>query len=136
MAAWQVFTRFEYSIIHSQACVLPLVALGSVLSPLVMGLYGSDFRSDWPTLIASLATAGAMALQQPLALIITASGRMWNGLLLNFIWGGVFFSATWVLLYYDWGSLGLATGQFLASLVQGLCALAYVSRAIPHLRRA
>jgi len=117
-------------------CVLPLVALGSLFSPVVMGLYGEDFRGDWPTLIASLATAGVMAIQQPLVVIITASGRVWSGLLLNLIWGVVFLAATWVLLLLDWGSLGLASGQLLASVAQGLCAFLYVGIAIPTLRRA
>ena len=103
--------------------VLPMVAVGSLLSPVIMGMYGDDFRHDWPTLIVCLATAGAMAIQQPFLVVLMASGRMWSSLLFNVVWGLVFVLTTWTLL--DWGSVGIASGQFVASVVQGLCAFAY-----------
>lgn len=114
--------------------VLPLVLVGSLISPFVMAMYGDDFRRDWPTLIVSLATAGALAVQQPITLIISASGRMWSGFLLNLGWGGVFLVTTWMLL--GWGALGLASAQLIASVAQGLCAFAYSGILIRHLRPA
>ena len=116
------------------ATILPLVLLGSLLSPLIMAMYGEDFRADWPTLIASLATAGALAVQQPVTLIIAASGRMWIGFLLNLGWGAVFLASTWLLL--NMGSLGLATAQLLASLAQGLGAFVFAGVLIRHIRHA
>jgi O-antigen/teichoic acid export membrane protein len=114
--------------------VLPLVLVGSLLSPFVMATYGSDFRRDWPTLIASLATAGVVAVQLPVGLMIAASGRMWIGFVLNLGWAVVFLLSMWLLL--DWGSLGLASAQLLAYVAQGLCAFAYVGVLLRRIRHA
>jgi O-antigen/teichoic acid export membrane protein len=113
------------SIKTNAVIALPLVAAGCLLSPYIMLAYGPTFRAEWPTLIATLLSAGALAVQIPVGWLIAASGRMWTGFLLNVGWSVVFIGSAWLLL--GWGALGLASAQLLAYGAQGICAFAYAS---------
>ncbi len=95
--------------------VLPLVLLGSIISPYIMSLYGEDFRSGWPTLVIVLLTSGLLAGQTPVGQIIAASGKMWIGFAMNLGWALTFIVATLLLL--DFGSLGLATARAIGYVV-------------------
>jgi O-antigen/teichoic acid export membrane protein len=110
------------SITGNAVIVLPLAAVGCLLSPLIMGAYGADFRREWPTMVAMLLTACAAAIQIPVGVTIAASNRMWTGFLLNLGWSTVLLSATWALV--RWGSFGVAMAQLLAFTAQGIGAYA------------
>jgi len=116
------------SIVGCAAIAVPVAAIGSLLSPYVMGAYGADFRTEWPTLVAMLLAAAVTAVQIPIGVIIAASNRMWIGFLLNLGWSAVLLTSTWWLL--KWGSLGVAVGQLLAYTAQGLCAFAIAAHVI------
>ncbi len=103
--------------------VLPLMALGCLLSPFIMMSYGKGFESAWPTLVAVLITAGLLALELPVGQLIAASGRMWLGFSSNIGWGLVFLGTTPLLL--KWGSLGLASARLLAYFTHAIFSLAY-----------
>jgi O-antigen/teichoic acid export membrane protein len=89
--------------------VTPLVVVAIIASPSIMNLYGEGFGEGWPTLVVVLLTAGLLAAQAPVGQIITASGRMWLGFLMNSGWALVFILGTIFLL--DHGSLGLAAAR-------------------------
>lgn len=89
--------------------VMPVVLIASIISPYIMGLYGTGFRDGWPTLIAVLLTTALISIQTPVGQIITASGKMWIGFAMNLGWALVFIGGTLFLL--DKGSLGLATAR-------------------------
>jgi O-antigen/teichoic acid export membrane protein len=92
--------------------VLPLIVVASVASPYIMGLYGPGFRSAWPTLIIVLLTTGLLTVQTPVAQILTASGRMWIGFVMNIGWALVFVTASMLLVHQ--GALGLATARLIS----------------------
>ena len=116
------------------AIAIPLVLIGGLLSPYIMGGYGTGFVGEWPTLVAMLATAGLFAIQLPVGNVIAASGRMWLGLCLNLTWSVVFISASWFLV--GWGSLGLAIARFLAYVAQAIWSFAYAITAVKELGAA
>ena len=89
--------------------MLPIVVVGSIVSPYIMGLYGKSFESEWLTLVMVLLTAGLLAIQAPVGQIIAASNRMWMGFLMNSGWGLVFILLTWQFI--DLGALGLASAR-------------------------
>jgi O-antigen/teichoic acid export membrane protein len=92
--------------------VAPVVLVGCLVSPWIMGLYGVDFTSGSSTLIAVLITAGLCAIQDPVGQIIPASGRMWLGFVMNAGWAIVFLGATAILV--SRGAFGLAGARLLA----------------------
>jgi O-antigen/teichoic acid export membrane protein len=116
------------SIKINAAITFPLVLVGCLLSPLIMAAYGKDFRSEWPTLVATLLTATLLALQIPVGYALAASGRMWVGFFMNVGWSMVFLVSTHLLLV--WGSLGLASARLLAYLFQAVCAFVFAWVAI------
>lgn len=103
----------------------PALALG-LASPWLMGLFGSDFRSEWPTLVVALATAALLAIQTPVGQVLTASGNLWLGFLMNLGWALVYVGATWLLL--GWGALGFATARLVAYAVHAIWTFAYALR--------
>jgi len=116
------------SIMGNALIVVPLAAIGSLLSPLIMGAYGPDFRGEWPTMVAMLLVACAASIQIPVGVTIAASSRMWTGFLLNLGWSAVLLSATWVLV--QWGAFGVALAQLLAYTAQGLGAYAVAGHVV------
>lgn len=105
--------------------VLPLVALGCILSPYIMMSYGKGFESTWPTLVAVLITTGLLSLELPVGQLIAASGRMWLGFSSNVGWGVVFLCTTSLLLKWGWGAFGLASARLLAYSAHTLFSVAY-----------
>jgi len=116
------------SIMANAGLAIPVAAIGSLLSPYIMRAYGTEFRAEWPTLVAMLLAAAAAGVQIPIGVIIAASNRMWTGFLLNLGWSTVLLTSTWWLVH--WGSLGVAVGQLLAYTAQGLGAFAIAEQLI------
>lgn len=103
--------------------VLP-IALGlSLLSPLIMRMYGSGYSYAWSTLIAVVWTAAIMGIINPVGDVIAASGRMWLGLLMNSGWAAVYLAST--LLLVRFGSLGLASSRLLAYIAHAIWTVAF-----------
>lgn len=102
---------------------LPLVVIGSICAPYIMGAYGDEFVADWPALVVSLMTCVVVAIQVPVGNLVAATGRMWDGLGMNLLWAIVFLVGTWFAL--DWGVLGLVSARFVAYLAQGVWGCAF-----------
>lgn len=99
------------------AFVLPLVLIFSLASPYIMMMYGEGFAGHWPTLIVILITSGLLAIQTPVGQVITASGRMWLGFVMNLGWALIFITGTMLML--DQAAFGLASARLLAYVVHG-----------------
>jgi O-antigen/teichoic acid export membrane protein len=89
--------------------VTPMVVLGCLLSAVIMRVYGESFAAGWPTLIVTLITAGLLSVQTPVGHIITASGRMWLGFLMNTGWAIGFLCLSYLLVRH--GSSGIASAR-------------------------
>ena len=85
---------------------VPLVAVASLLSPLLMGLYGDAFADGWPTLVIALHTAGVIAVLMPITQMIVASGQMWVTLAMNAGWAVVFLAGS--AFFTRYGSQGIS----------------------------
>lgn len=105
------------------AIVIPLVLVGSIASPYIMGLYGAEFRSGWPVLIAVLINAGVLCMQMPVAGSITAFGKMWFWFAVCLGWAATYIAITASLLKF--GAFGLAVSRALAYGLQGIILFYY-----------
>jgi O-antigen/teichoic acid export membrane protein len=96
------------------AVILPIFVAGALLSPWIMGLYGADFRSGWPTLVLALLAATLAAVQAPPGQLLFSAGRIWLCAALNMLAAAAFVAgALW--LAHD-GSAGLALSRVLSYL--------------------
>ena len=94
------------------AIMVPCAIVMSILSPLIMRIYGHGYREAWPTLIAVVWTATILGIITPVGDVIAASGKMWLGFGMNAGWATVYVIST--LLLVRWGSLGLASSRLIA----------------------
>ena len=98
--------------------VFPFILFMSLISPYIMGLYGDGFQGGWPTFVIVLLTTGLYAVQTPVAHVITASGKIWTGFVMNMGWGVAFLGFTYLLLQH--GAFGLGLARFLAYVLHAL----------------
>ncbi len=108
----------NFSVKTNGISILAIAIIGSIMSPLIMQLYGEGFRSSWPTLVVVLITASLLAIQIPVGNIIAVSGRMWLGFLMNLGWGIVFIFFTWYLIKF--GAFGLAGARLGAYIIHAV----------------
>jgi O-antigen/teichoic acid export membrane protein len=107
------------------AVVAPIVAIGALASPRIMGMYGPGFGAAWPTLVVVLVTAGVVAVTNPVGNVLAASGRLWLGFLMNAGWAAVFLGTT--LLLVPWGALGVAGARLVAYCVHAVWTLGFAA---------
>ncbi len=92
--------------------VLPVIATTALASDCLMALFGRQFTGGEGTLVVAVTTAGLLAVQSPVGSLITASGRMWVGLLMNLGWAIAFVGATLWLVHR--GAMGVALARLAA----------------------
>lgn len=90
---------------------IPLFLFLCILSPLIMGSYGSSFRDSWPVLVFTQGSAFLQAIQSPVVTFWAATGEMWKNFFANIGWGVAVTGFTWLLIS------GGATGLALALLI-------------------
>lgn len=100
------------------AFVLPVMAIGCLLSPYIMKSYGKGFAGGWPTLIVVLMTAAVLSLELIVGELIAAAGHMWLGLVSNIGWGLIFLGTT--PLFLKWGAFGLASSRLVAYIAHAM----------------
>jgi O-antigen/teichoic acid export membrane protein len=105
--------------------VFPVIVIGSVFSPFIMGLYGPGFADGWPVLVITMFTAGVMMVQGPITDRLIATSKMWVYFLAHIIWASVYITGCyfWVPTY---GSTGLAFSRLVALTVNGAGIVALV----------
>jgi O-antigen/teichoic acid export membrane protein len=102
--------------------VVFLLGLGAS-SHLIMGLYGGQAVEHWLTFVLVIGTAGIVAVQTPVGLVIAAANRMWIGLVLNLGWALALVTFTHLLA--DRGSLGLAGARAGAYALHAIWTIGY-----------
>lgn len=89
------------------------VALGiSIVAPFIMASYGKEFRAGHMVLVVLSVSAVLNATLGVIGQAIASEDRMWWGMLLNSLWGGVLILSTWYLVGY--GAIGLALAILIA----------------------
>jgi len=103
--------------------VIPVILVGSVLSPWIMGWYGPGFAQGWPVMVLTMLSAGVLMVQGPLANQMIADSRMWAYFWAHVGWALVFVAGTfwWVP---SLGAAGLGTARLIAFITNGLFVLA------------
>ena len=87
---------------------VPLTVCICVLSPVIMGLYGSSFAGGWKTLCFAAIGACLAALQMPAANMVIATRSMWLACVITAMWGGTYYGLTRLLVVYGSDGLSLA----------------------------
>ncbi|WP_028226465.1 oligosaccharide flippase family protein [Paraburkholderia ferrariae] len=91
----------------------------------MMWLYGPAYHGAAPLLRWLAFAAAANGLNAAIGQIMTATNRLWFGLLVNVLWGGIYLSFAWYQVPRT-GALGLAQGLVLAYVVHTLIHLAFL----------
>jgi len=94
---------------------VPILLVMSIMSPLILALYGSSYISQWPVFVVVQLATLAQVIQSPLVTSWAAEGKMWTNLTANLFWGTslVFFS--W--LFIRQGALGLGLALLISFLL-------------------
>jgi O-antigen/teichoic acid export membrane protein len=88
-------------------------ALGlSLFAPFIMTGYGKDFVPGQGVLVLLLFSAVLNATISVIGQSIASAGKMWWGMILNFIWGVALVGSAWFLI--RWGAVGLAWANLIA----------------------
>lgn len=105
-----------------------LVAIPAILAaPWIMAGFGPGYPDGVPVLRVLAGTAIITATLNMIGQAIISEGRMWTGLLLNFIWAGVLISLSWYWIPSH-GALGLAWANLAAFSVHLIAFSVYVLR--------
>jgi O-antigen/teichoic acid export membrane protein len=77
---------------------VPLTVCICLLSPVIMGLYGSGFSDGWKTLCFAAVAACVAAMQLPASTMLIAARSMWLACLTTVFWGSTYYglSRMWV----------------------------------------
>lgn len=111
------------TIVFNSLVVFSVVLPASLLSPLIMRLYGKDFSGDWMTLVFILFAAGISAVQTPSANVLTSSDKMWGVTVMNIVWALIFVCLSFFLI--RWGSAGVAFSRMIAYLAYAAISLTF-----------
>ena len=120
------------SIQMNMAVIFPVVLLGCLFSSRIMSLYGSGFQDSWLTMVVALGTAGLLAVQAPVGVMLQASGKMWLAAVMNLGWGLAFLIGTFLFVKY--GSVGLAAARAIAYAVHAIWTFAFAFHSIRSTR--
>jgi O-antigen/teichoic acid export membrane protein len=102
--------------------MVPIVAIGCVLSRYIMGFYGPGFVEGWPVLAITLLSGLVLMAQAPITDRLVATSKMWAYFLAHFIWAVVFVLGSYLLVPAH-GSAGLALARLLAYILCGVVVL-------------
>lgn len=139
-AAFRMTLRINFLLMG--IVTLPL----AVLSPWLMGLYGTQFQDSWPTLILCLGTVQLLGFIKPGEQKLIVLGRLWEQFGLTCVMAVSYVTLSiWASPY---GSIGLAGARLVAFLLQaallilairphsGCVASNTTSEQVPHTARA
>lgn len=113
---------------------LPIIFVGILISPIIMGFYGKGFGQGWPTLIIVMLTGGLLSIQIPVGNMIAALGKMWLGCIMNLGWGTIFIITT--LVFVRMGAFGIASARALAYLIHAVWTLSFAYWTMKNKRAA
>jgi O-antigen/teichoic acid export membrane protein len=102
-------------------CALLIVSLGRLL----LSVYGANYVASWPVLAVSAAAAVLAAINNALGAILVASGRMWAGFILNFLWAVAVLVLT-IPMTERWGALGLSAAVLIAYVLHSAWQTTYI----------
>jgi O-antigen/teichoic acid export membrane protein len=105
--------------------IIPVIFVGSLLSPFIMGLYGPGFAQGWPVMVLTMLSAGVLMIQGPMANHLIAASRMWAYFWAHVGWGIIFLTGTFLLVPAH-GATGLATARLIAYIANGCLVVGFV----------
>lgn len=105
-----------------------IAALISAGAPVLIGVYGDEFREAVPALVVMLFAAALVAVQSPIAQLLTAADKMWWSFFMNLAWAAVTLALTYALI--ERGALGVALARLLAYLLHTAWMIAFAKRAL------
>jgi O-antigen/teichoic acid export membrane protein len=114
---------------------LPIAGMLGIWGDEVLSLYGQEFSGQGTLLWLIALTAGLLAILTPVGHFITASGRMWLGLMMNLGWAVVVLISAWWLLGNGFGSRGLAGAYLLGYIAHTIWTVSYARSQLLSSRR-
>lgn len=102
----------------------------SLLAKFIMGFYGNDFISGSNVLIILTFTTVLISVNNIIGQAIAGKGKMWNGFVLNLIWGIILLTSSYIFLKNKFGAKGLAYALLISYLTHTLLQFLYLKRFI------
>ena len=91
---------------------VPFLMVMTILSPLIMALYGKSYMAQWPVFVVVQLATFAQIIQAPVITSWTADGRMWTNLLANGFWGVALVILSWMLIFRESARCGMISSSF------------------------
>lgn len=91
---------------------LPIAIIVSLFSTIIIKGYGDTFAGGENTIVITVFTTVLILTSNQVGSYISATGKMWVGLILNIIWGISFVALSYLLI--NMGAFGLATSKLIA----------------------
>lgn len=120
---WKVLKLNFY--LNTGIAILLLLFI-SVLSPYLMASYGDGFRDNYLVLIVLAGSTVFSAASNVVGNAIASKGRMWIGLLFNFIWAVFFIVLSWFFINHGLGSIGVSLALLLSYFMHTVYQLIYL----------
>ena len=105
---------------------LAIAVVVSVLSPLIMTLYGKAYVSDYGVLIILAASTVFSSMANVVGLAISSRAKMWVGFLFNAVWAGMVIGFSILFLNLGLRARGLALAITVAYVIHTTAQLLYV----------
>lgn len=96
---------------YSAFLVIPIATMISLLSPMLIKLYGNSFSGGHWVIVIVVFTTVLNVISAQLGTFLAAGGKMWIGFLINSAWGLTFLILSYFMV--KWGAEGLATAKFI-----------------------
>lgn len=114
--------------------LVPALILAA-MSPVILGVYGSEFQVGWLAMVWLLVAGVFFALANVLGQMIASIGRVWIGLGLNICWACVFLAGAWAWCP-TYGAVGLAGAYGFSYMIHAVLSLAIGLRLLSSVQKA
>lgn len=104
-----------------------ILALGaSILSPLLMALYGEEYSHDYSVLIILVLSTVFCVASTVVGNSIVSTGKMWIGFLFNIIWSLLFVTLSWFFISKGLGAKGISCALLVSYLLHTIYQFVYL----------
>ena len=108
-----------------------IVTILILISPVIIRLYSDNYQDALVPLIIMFVTTGFIAVNNVVGQAIASQGKMWLGLLVNFIWAGTLIGTCMLFVsHLKLGATGLAVAYLLSYVVHTLIQFLYIKKIV------
>lgn len=123
-----IFGLMRRAVVLNALTAVPAALVLGIFSRPIMSFYGPQFSDRGPVLAITGVAAILVAVQSPFGNVLTGTGRMWLGALMNAVTGVTFAAMSYLLLSGGMGADGVAYAFVFGNAVNAIWSYALVRR--------